>query len=92
MQEQIEARDRIIAEKQFFPLYHYDQRVSTLRKAVAYWYRRAEEDCNRMKAKCKEMKLRLEEESSCLRQQVERELEEERNKLMRVVEGFNLAD
>ena len=67
MREQIEARDRIIAEKQYFPLYHYDQRVSTLRKAVAFWYRKAEDDCNRMKAKCREIKLRLEEECNWLR-------------------------
>ena len=59
MQEKIEARDRIIAEKEYFPLYHYDQRVSTLRKAVAFWYRKAEEDCNKMRAKFKDLKLRL---------------------------------
>lgn len=53
MQEKIEARDRVIAEKEYFPLYHYDQRVSTLRKAVAFWYRKAEEDCIKMRVRCK---------------------------------------
>lgn len=36
------VRDRIIEERSFLPIYHYDQRVTGLRKAMIYWYRNAE--------------------------------------------------
>lgn len=49
-------KDRIIDDKVFNPIYHYDQRVLTLRRAVAFWYKKAEEECNRMKLRCKDMR------------------------------------
>lgn len=42
LQEKVMIRDRIIAEKGFFPIYQYDSRVLSLRKAVVHWYRKAE--------------------------------------------------
>jgi hypothetical protein len=56
MQEKVMARDRIIEERVFLPLYHYDQRVISLRKAMIHWYRKAEGDCLKMKMKCNAMK------------------------------------
>lgn len=59
LQEKIIMKDRIIEEKVFFPIYHYDQRVTTLRKAMVHWYRKAEEECTRMKKRCKDLKQNL---------------------------------
>ena len=37
LQEQIMMKDKIIHQKQFYPLYHYDNRIKTLRDSVAYF-------------------------------------------------------
>lgn len=55
-------RDRIIEERGFFPIHHYDRRVIALRKSLAYWYKKAEEECATMKNRCKNLKLKLNEE------------------------------
>lgn len=41
-------KEKIIEERVLFPLYHYDERVLMLRKAVEYWYRRAEQEAGRL--------------------------------------------
>ena len=61
-------KDRIIDERVCFPIYHYDQRVTTLRKAMVHWFRKAEEECARMKKRCKDMKTSLAEETEAMRQ------------------------
>ena len=61
-------RDRIIEERTFFPIYHYDQRVSTLRKALVHWYRKAEEECQRMRVTCRNLKLGINHEIENMRQ------------------------
>jgi hypothetical protein len=59
LQEKNMIKERIIEERVFFPIYHYDQRVTTLRKAMVHWYRKAEEECLRMKLRCKDLKQSL---------------------------------
>lgn len=62
LKEMVEARDRIISEREMFPIYRYDKRVETLRKAVGHWYRKAEGDCKKMAEKMREMRAVVEEE------------------------------
>lgn len=73
LKEKVEARDKFIAEKGMFPVYHYDQRIQTLRKAVGFWYRKAEEECVRMKGRVRDMKVRLEEDKHAMREEISKE-------------------
>lgn len=53
-----------------FPLYHYDKRIETLRKAVSFWYRKSEGECERMKCRVKDMKERMEDDRNKLLEEV----------------------
>jgi hypothetical protein len=61
-----------------FPIYHYDKRVETLRKAVGFWYRKAEGECQRMKCRFKDLKARIETDRDNLLEEVRKEFQ--RNK------------
>ena len=45
LQEQLAMKDRIIRQQEFYPLNHYDVRISNLRKAVMHWYGLATKQC-----------------------------------------------
>jgi hypothetical protein len=74
LKEQLDAREKLIKEKSMFPVFHYDKRVQTLRKALGFWFKKAEEDCGRMKNRVREVKTRLEEEKNALREEMRTEL------------------
>jgi hypothetical protein len=86
LQEQVMVRDRIIEERGCFPLYHYDQRVSSLRKAVVHWYRQAEQQCLRMRQACRNLKLGITHEVEDMRQLTIRQLEAAQRQLAAFLE------
>lgn len=49
LQEQLEQRNRIIEQKSFYPIYHYDERIQTLKNAVKYFYKMAHHECQKVK-------------------------------------------
>lgn len=49
-------KDKIIEDRVLFPLYHYDQRILMLRKAVEHWYRRAEQEATKLEQMMVEVK------------------------------------
>lgn len=81
LQEKVMVRDRVIEERGFFPIYHYDQRVTTLRKAMVHWYRKAEEECLRMRQTCKNLKLGITQELENMRQLINQEIENNQSQL-----------
>lgn len=92
LQEKVEARDRVIAEKQFFPVFHGEKRMNTLKKVMEHWYRKANEDCARMKGKVIEMRTRLEEEKNELRQEMKNGMETIKNEILKTLDLFTKTE
>jgi vacuolar-type H+-ATPase catalytic subunit A/Vma1 len=90
LQEKLMVKDRIIEERVFFPIYHYDQRVTTLRRAMVHWYKKAEEECSRMRKRCRDMKQGLGEEMENMRQVMNQELESYRSQLKCIISEDSL--
>lgn len=47
LHEQLEQKNRIINDKVFYPIYHYDSRLRNLKDAVSYLYRMATKECKK---------------------------------------------
>ena len=62
--------------------------MSTLRKAVAHWYKKSEEECARMKGRCRDLKNRLEEDYNNLKKGILEEKDKYTYELKEIIENL----
>ena len=84
LQEKVMIRDRIIAQKSFFPIYQYEGRVLSLRKAVVHWYRKAELQSQQLKQAVSSIKKEWLQFAQNISEQFQKEMAQ--NKAMMVKE------
>ena len=81
-------RDRILEERDMFPIFRYDKRLETLKKAIGFWYNKSEKDCKQMKEKVKQMKIALEEEKGIYLHEIRREFSKNKDIVLKALEAF----
>ena len=81
-------RDKILEEKEMFPIYRYDKRLDTLKKAIGFWYNKAEKDCKMMKEKVRQMKTAIEEEKAIFLHEIKKEFGRNKDVVYKALDAF----
>ena len=81
-------KDKLLEEKDMFPIYRYDKRLDTLKKAIGFWYNKAEKDCKMMKDKAKQMKTAIEEEKGIFLHEIKKEFSRNKEVVLKALEAF----